>query len=63
MHTVVIKTEKKLTPKRILHLICYSRSDLIKTIPKLKANMTPIITNNVENTPNIPFLINYLGAN
>jgi hypothetical protein len=30
---------------------------------KLKADITPIITNNVENTPNIPLPDIYLGAN
>jgi hypothetical protein len=60
--TVVIKTDTKLTPKRILHLMCCYSSDLTKTIPKLKANMTPMITNKVENTPKIPFLVSSFGA-
>lgn len=62
MQKVVTRTEKKLTPKRILHLIVSSMPDLTKTIPKLKANMTPIMTNNVAKTPKIPFLASYLGA-
>lgn len=63
MHTVVIKTDAKFTAKSILHLICYSSSDVIKMIAKLKANITPMITKRVEKTPKIPFLVSYLGAN
>lgn len=63
MLTVVIKIETKLTPKRTLHLMCSSSSDLIKTMPKLKANITPIITNNVAKIPNTPLWVSYLGAN
>jgi len=62
MQTVVIKTEKKFTPKRILHLMCSSSSDLTNTMPKLKANMTPIITNKVAKIPNTPFFVSYFGA-
>jgi hypothetical protein len=63
MQKVVMKSETKLTPKRILHRIFSSIPDKINTIPKLNENITPIMTNKVAKTPNIPFVASYLGAN
>lgn len=63
MLTVVIKTETKFTAKRTLHLICSSSSDFTKIMPKLKANITPMITNNVAKIPKTPLWVSYFGAN
>ncbi len=52
----------KLTANITLHLILSSNLETIRTIFKLKAVITPKTTNNVENTPNMPFLEIYLGA-
>lgn len=53
----------KLTAKMILHLTSSLISEIIKTIFRLKATITPIITKSVEKTPKIPFEVIYFGAN
>lgn len=59
---MTIRVDKIFTPKITLYLISPGTPAFSKTIPKIKANIIPVIANSVENAPKIPYLVNYFGA-
>jgi len=62
MQIITAKVDRILTPNMTLYLIYPYTPAFSKTIPNIKANIIPVIANNVEKAPKIPYLVNYFGA-